>query len=120
MIQLLYFDWSEFDCRCGCGRNEVKEASARRLDRARGLAGIPFVVTSAYRCPEHNAAIGSTSDVHPRGHAFDISTTDSRSRFLIFDAMRRAGFNRMGQGRDFVHCDDDPSKAPNVQWGYYS
>lgn len=28
------------------------------LDEARDLAGAPFSLTSAYRCPKHNKAVG--------------------------------------------------------------
>ena len=30
-----------------------------KLDEAREYAGIPFVINSAYRSPEHNAKIGA-------------------------------------------------------------
>lgn len=47
--------------------------TAEMLERIRSTVRVPVIVTSGYRCPELNAAIGSrsTSD-HPQGHAADI------------------------------------------------
>lgn len=47
--------------------------TAEMLERIRATVGVPVIVTSGYRCPELNKAVGSrsTSD-HTQGHAADI------------------------------------------------
>lgn len=89
------------------------------LDHAREDAGIPFVITSAYRCPEHNAEVGGvSSSAHVWGYAIDIACEGSRSRHKIVTALLNNGFNRMGIAGDFIHADKDPDKPPNVMWVY--
>lgn len=47
--------------------------TAEMLERIRSTVDVPVIVTSGYRCPELNKAVGSrsTSD-HTQGHAADI------------------------------------------------
>ena len=45
-----------------------------KLDRARGYAGVPFIITSGYRPPELNAAIGGVEDSeHETGEGVDLA-----------------------------------------------
>ena len=90
-----------------------------KLDEARELANIPFKINSAYRSPEHNAKIGGKpNSSHLRGLAVDISVKDSRTRFIILDALIRVGFNRIGIADTFIHVDDDKEKDGFVIWTY--
>ena len=89
------------------------------LDKARYIAGIPFVINSAYRTKEHNLKIGGKpNSSHLKGLAVDISCKDSRSRFIIINALIKAGFNRIGVAKTFIHADIDKSKSNNVIWTY--
>lgn len=55
------------------------------LDPLREAWGRPLVVTSGYRCPELNKAVGgSASSHHMRGMAADISTGDKASNRKLF------------------------------------
>ncbi len=90
-----------------------------KLDQAREIAGVPFVITSGVRTPAANQAAGGVSDsAHLRGLAADIATPDSRHRWRILFGLIRAGFTRIGIGPAFIHVDDDPTKAPRVCWTY--
>ena len=90
-----------------------------KLDQARELANIPFKINSAYRSPEHNAKIGGKpNSSHLRGLAVDISVKDSRSRFIILEALISVGFNRIGIADTFIHVDDDKEKSEKVIWTY--
>ena len=53
---LRHFSPVEFRCKCGCGAGMEKMDAdlLHLLDEARDLAGAPFSLTSAYRCPKHN------------------------------------------------------------------
>ena len=90
-----------------------------RLDEARERAGIPFIINSAYRTPEHNAKIGGKpNSSHLRGLAVDISVTNSRQRFIILNALLDVGFTRIGIADTFIHIDLDNEKSKEVIWTY--
>ena len=127
-MDLKYFNISEFDCPSlkGSAAMHMDKDFLLMLDRARGLSGgQKFTITSGYRSKEHNKKIGSKSDNHPSGRAADIVATDSRSRYLIINALLQAGFNRIGIDfkRNFIHVDSNGTdyggtKSPNVIWHY--
>ena len=86
-----------------------------RLDEAREIAGIPFVINSAYRTPEHNAKIGGKpNSSHLKGLAVDISVTNSRQRFIVLNALLEVGFTRIGIADTFIHIDLDNEKSKEV------
>lgn len=114
-----YFRTSEFRCKCGCGTTVVETELLDRLEIARGIAGIPFVVTSGYRCPAHNERVGGKSNsAHVKGLAADIRTHSSGDRYVIMLALLDAGFTRIGVARSFIHVDCDKSLPQNVMWEY--
>ncbi len=119
---LRHFKPAEFACKCGkCGKgyHDMDKHVMLALDNARGIAGIPFALTSPMRCPAHNKAIGGTEDSsHLRGYAVDIDAPNSRARFQIIEALIGAGFTRLGVAHDFIHADMDPDKAEDVLWTY--
>jgi uncharacterized protein YcbK (DUF882 family) len=118
-----YFKPEEFACKCGCGAGyeDMDESLLRRLDKSRELAGIPFNLTSAVRCEDHNASVGGKPDsAHIGGFAVDISAVDSRARFKIVKALMDAGFTRIGINfqKGFIHVDSDPTKPHEVLFSY--
>ena len=109
------FKKSEFDCKCGCGTNNVDERHMEKLYVARNHADIPFIVNSGCRCAVHNKNEGGTEDSsHLSGYGTDISCTDSHSRFLIVAALIYAGFTRILIYEDFIHADTNPSKTQEI------
>ena len=89
------------------------------LDSARTIAGIPFKINSGYRSASHNKLVGGVSNsAHTKGYAADIKVNNSNERKIILSALQKAGFNRFGIGRTFIHVDNDPSKPSNVIWLY--
>ena len=113
-----YFKFEEFACPC-CGKNETDEALIDFLDDARKEAGIPFIITSGYRCPRHNEEIGGKPDsAHLKGLAADILCRTSQERFKIVQALIWVGFRRIGIGKNFVHADLDFDKPYPVIWLY--
>ena len=89
-----------------------------KLDEAREIANIPFIINSAYRSPEHPLSIKNPSSSHIKGLAVDIKATDSRTRFIILNALINAGFNRIGIADTFIHVDLDLDKSSKVIWTY--
>lgn len=89
------------------------------LDKARDIAGIPFVITSGFRTPEHNKRVGGEpNSAHLRGLAVDLRCRNSLERHTIVNALLKVGFNRIGLGSSFIHCDIDSTLPQNVMWTY--
>ena len=90
-----------------------------QLEKAREIAGVPFVINSGFRSKEHNAKIGgSPKSSHMKGYAVDISCKDSLTRWIIVNALLEAGFKRIGIAKTFIHVDADPKKIDQVIWTY--
>lgn len=104
-----YFQLSEFSCKC-CGQSQMDLDFVHKLDKARDIAGVPFIIKSGYRCPKHNASeeVRSTSQNHPSGHAADIACDGHLQRIKILTGLIQAGFTRIGIRKDFIHVDDMP------------
>ena len=120
-LDLTYFTITEFDSpdEYGSGYRMNKDF-LRRLDTARGIAGIPFKINSGYRTAHHNdtvlgARVGSS---HKKGLAVDIAYKGSRERYLIINALMIVGVNRFGIGKTFIHADVDKIKDEDVIWLY--
>ena len=86
------------------------------LDKARELAGIPFVITSGYRDANHNEDVGGVKDSsHTKGLAVDIRARNSNEHYLITKALFAVGFKRISKiYKGHIHCDIDTTKAQNV------
>jgi uncharacterized protein YcbK (DUF882 family) len=115
------FTPDEFSCNCGCGGgfSDMDAEFLDMLDNARDHAGIPFRLSSAYRCARHNEAVGGVEDsAHVSGHAVDIIARSGREKWLIEEGLRKAGFTRIGRSKSFIHADNDPSKPERVAWAY--
>lgn len=100
----------------------LNEEFVAKLDQARHIAGIPFVITSGFRSPEKNqSVVGAVPDsAHTKGLAVDLRVDNSHEVSLIFDACKQVGITRRGVyvDKDFVpvhvHVDVDPDKVDNV------
>ena len=111
-----YFKYSEFDSPDLVGSGELMDfAFIGKLELVREKCGFPFIITSGYRTAEHNAAVGGKSNsAHLRGLAADVSVSDGPQRFKLVKAALEVGFRRLeigklGPGREWVHCDLDPT-----------
>lgn len=88
-----------------------------KLNTARHVAGVPFVITSGKRSPESNEkAMGVETSSHLSGLAVDLSVSDGASRFAILKGLLAAGFVRIGAYDAHVHADLDTTKPQNVLW----
>ncbi|MBR9701051.1 DUF882 domain-containing protein [Candidatus Woesearchaeota archaeon] len=116
----LNFRSNELACRCGNCPDEFHYSldAINVLQRIRDKTGAPIHVTSAYRCPAHNKAIGGVKNSqHVKGKAFDIV-----SRVLTPSVLHKVGtkildqqwgINKGGRGKykTFVHLDVRPRRA---------
>lgn len=113
------FEYSEFECRCGCGTNHTSMDLVRKLQKARGKAGIPFHISSGTRCSTHNKAVGGKcNSSHLHGVAVDIRVTRMSQRFTILTALIAVGFTRIGIDKQFIHVDIDTVKPARLVWVY--
>ena len=102
-----------------------------KLDVAREQAGVPFIITSGKRTPEHNATLtGAVSDsAHLTGLAVDLATGDDHTKNRIMYGLITAGLaNRIGEYFTIdptnpnrliphhIHVDIDTTKPKEVTW----
>lgn len=99
---------SEMECRCGeCPGTPVDLDHLRRLEALRAALGArPITITSGYRCPAHNAAVGG----HPSSEHMDGTATDVVVRGVAPDTVAdRAdsivGIGGIGRYDTFTHLD---------------
>lgn len=89
-----YFTKDELKCS-HCGKFEMDEDFMRRANHARHYARVPFIVNSAYRCPEHNEAVGgSPKSSHVKGMAMDVKVKTPWHAHQILRGLHEAGINR--------------------------
>jgi zinc D-Ala-D-Ala carboxypeptidase len=119
-LDLTYFKLREFDSPDEVGSGYRMDTDfLRRLDTARGIAGIPFKINSGYRTAAHNTLVGGrVGSSHKKGLAVDIGYTGSRERYIILKALMEVGITRYGIAKTFIHCDVDKNKDEDVIWLY--
>jgi hypothetical protein len=97
------------------GMRGIQPNAQSALERLQGVVG-PLEITSGYRDPEHNAAVGGAKgSEHIHGNAFDVSTrgmSDEERTALIAKA-RAAGFKGIGVYDNSLHFDVGADRA----WG---
>lgn len=96
------------------------------LDMARGIANVPFVLTSTLRtCAGNQAAMGAEHSTHILGLAVDIGLGHlaegferDNARRLIRKGLEAAGFCRYGSYVAHIHVDigQAPDYAQDVEW----
>lgn len=120
MITSKWFSETEFNiCDPSCSLQDMNQDTINRLDNARSIAGIPFLLSSAKRSKEWDIKFGrSGTGSHTEGKAVDIKCNSSMNRFLIVSALLKAGFTRIGIAKTFIHADDSERHGQKVVWLY--
>lgn len=100
------FKGSEFRCKCGCGKIMIAEELVQQLQRVRDHFGASIMVSSGYRCPKHNKAVGSdSSSPHLLGVAADIRVTGHTSKEVAVVA-EQIGFDGIAYiNENYLHLD---------------
>ena len=115
------FSKSEFECSCGCKMpyavfENIKELAVN-LQFIRDYLNEPIHLTNAYRCEEHNKAIGgSKNSQHIQGKAADIKiktilpsiVADMIEEFIQKEYIKQGG---VGRYKTFTHYDIRNTKA---------
>jgi len=114
-----HFKREEFNCPC-CGQEHMGGDFLERIEKAREISGVPYVITSGWRCVLHNKDVGGKSDSeHIYGQGADIVADTSTIRFHIVRGLLLAGFKRIGLGKNFVHAGNSTVHPTEVLWHYY-
>lgn len=114
-------------CSC-CGQKGMIDDFMFQLDLARDLCGFPFILSSGFRCIEHNSRVSSTGPhgPHTTGLAVDVLCYGHRARRLLEVAalldFAGIGIHQKGpkSGR-FIHLDNCPADASMPRpwvWSY--
>ena len=111
-----WFDRGEFACPC-CDKNRISSELVDRLDSARDKAGVPFKITSGYRCERRNRKVkGKIRSSHLEGFGADISCPSGAIKATVIAALFAVGIKRVGIYKTFVHCDISPKLSTPCIW----
>ena len=109
-----HFNQKEFDCSCNsCDTTLIDDQLIHALETLRRLIKKPIHINSAYRCTEHNKAVGgAVNSQHPNGKAADITVSGLKPDQLHAFVVNI--FDGIGLYNSFVHVDVRGNKA---RWG---
>lgn len=119
------FSRYEFECKCGCGFDDINLAFIKCLQRIRDKIGFKMPINSGCRCKQHNKDEGGypTSDHLPDkidkySEGADIRVSGSRNRYKLIQAAFEEGIPRIGPGKTFVHLGVNKDNDQEVLWVY--
>lgn len=113
-----HFKSTEFDCHGNscCSQTVVNEKLIEYLEQIRNHFNAPVTITSAYRCPTHNARIGgAVGSRHSKGDAADIHVKGVAPRDVAKYAesigIMGIGLYETASDGYFVHIDTRDKKS---------
>jgi uncharacterized protein YcbK (DUF882 family) len=116
-----YFSHNELACQ-GTGECAMDENFMLKLISLREEYNKPMILTSAYRHPAHNSAIGGAADSpHTYGKAVDVQCMGQDAYNIINLAFKHGmtgiGVSQRGNaGTRFIHLDDMTSETHPRPW----
>ena len=108
------FSLAEFACK-HCGAVKIDPVLVEKLQQLREKTGRAIAITSGYRCPEHNYAVGGVANSeHVKGKAADI-VVPGLTPTQVGAIAEHVGFGGIGiyEGQGFVHVD---TRANRARW----
>ena len=119
-----YFTVDELHCQ-HCGDDGMNQVFMQRVEALREKVGFPFIISSAYRCPDHPIeARKSSPGAHASGKALDITCSGTNAYELLKASLAMdvtgIGVNQTGTSR-FIHLDilEDAAGRPRPRvWSY--
>lgn len=116
------------DCHCkyeSCKEQRISKDLIQRIENIRIEVDQPLIVTSAFRCKEHQSYIRSSGQStvvakkvsqHELGNAVDILPKDGKNIRTNFLKICEKQFTTIGLSDKFLHVD---TRGPNkLQWEY--
>lgn len=125
-LTLVEFTHSDTAARLGIDNSlpenlhEAAMQTGEMFERIRNLLGTPMLISSGYRCPELNKAIGSgPSSDHPKAEALDFRAPRFGTPLAICQAllprMHQLGIGQMIYEHSWVHISTrTPKNEVNV------
>ena len=118
-INTANFTLQEFECRCGCKKNEISQTVIEMCQKIRDRLKEPIHINSGYRCPKHNAEVGGVpNSYHAQGLAADLSCrSGARVLFALIADMKARGelpelsYAIMYSTKNFVHIDSGKGRS---------
>ena len=116
-----FFTEQEMQCK-GTGVCDMNEAFMSKLIKLRKKFNQPMIITSGYRHPAHNMAIGGTrNSAHTKGRAVDVLVMGKEAlrlvRLALDIGMTGIGVAQRGaHERRFIHLDDMTSETHPRPW----
>lgn len=109
------FKVKEFRCKDGTDTVKIDLDNVKKLQKIRDHFGKSITITSSYRTPAHNKAIGSTSgSYHIKGQATDIvvANVDAFKVYLYADSISPSSTGGViyYPNKKFCHVDTRPYK----------
>jgi hypothetical protein len=77
----------ELSCHCGCEYTGMDRTFLSMLQEVREDLGFPLPISSAARCPEHNAAVSSTGEDGPHTTLRAVDILLFGGRLVEFNAL---------------------------------
>lgn len=118
-----HFTVAEMACR-HCSECLMGAGFMAQLEALRAEYGHPMVISSGYRCPEHNEAVSTTGSdgPHTTGCAVDVLVSGALAYTLLSLALKygMTGMGVMQHGPHdtrFIHLDSVPRPEPTI-WSY--
>lgn len=119
-----HFSTRELTCRCSfpdCYDQRISKDLISRLEKVRTELGQPMVVTSAYRCSEHQAylrasgvnSVVAKKSTHETGDAVDVVPKDKKMEG--FETICGKHFDSIGLASNFLHLD---TRIGHRRWKY--
>lgn len=107
------FTLQEFECHCGCGKNEITQPVIELCQKIRDKLKEAIHINSGYRCPKHNAEVGGVpNSFHAQGLAADLSChSGGKVLFALIADMKARGelpeleYAILYNTKNFVHID---------------
>lgn len=108
------FSVKEFECKCGqCEETLINLDHVQRLQQLRDDLGCSITINSAYRCPDHNEAVGGEKNSqHMKGNATDI-VIKGMTPDEVADSCEK--FDGLGRYDTFTHVD---SRGRKARWDF--
>lgn len=119
------FKTTEMACHCAnptCRDQRIRKDLMYRLEQTRAAYGAAVMVTSGFRCHEHQEALKAAGvetakgvSQHELGAAADIKGKD----MLDLEAVVQPFFSAIGVARAFIHVDCRPPHSDNSKRLWY-
>lgn len=85
--EVRFFTLDEFRCKCGCDRVHIASGLVFLLDLMRAQMNSPLVITSGFRCQEHNKTVSKAiNSRHTRGLAADVACPKTHTFTMFINA----------------------------------